>query len=389
MHREPSRTTNAASISVALKCQEARELERRGEYAEARACMAGIFPDRIGDEPKADGLSHDVRAEVYLRCGSLMNYYASSQGIAEGPREARRLLEYAYSLFEALENRDKEAETLNALAVTFWKEGNLSEAHKDSMRAALRANANEPKALALIHQAIACDGIQPDYGRMLFLLSQAAPFVDEGNHFVAGIYYNTLAIAHQSIGETKHQPEHFQIAIIHSTGACFHFEKLGHRRFYVRAENVLGNLYRSTFQYEEAREHLQHALRGAELLKDVTLTGQIYDTLAQTLRDQHNFDEAEKAARNAIRLLEDSGERIPLAEAYRTLSSILDQREFDWSAFSLNDWLLNKEREWIARAARESNGITRTAEKLGVKVTALRNRIDRTFPELNEVLKQK
>lgn len=311
-----------ATIDSGLRCREARELERRGEYEAARAALAGIFPARIGDEPIAEGLTEDVRAEVYLRCGVIAGFIASARGIATGQEAARRLLDYACGLYETLNDRDKESEALTAMAITYWREGNLDQAHQLLERAAIRASSDEPKALAAINRAIIFD-TEGAQAKAISLLGDVAPLINENNHYVAGIYYNTLSICYPRIGESQNRPECFQISIIHSTGACWHFERLGHRRYLARAENVLGNLYRSTHQYEAAQEHLSQALCIAETLKDRTLAGQIYDTIAETYCDEGKLDEAERAARAAIRLLEDSGERLPLAEAYETLARIL------------------------------------------------------------------
>ncbi|HEX8653081.1 MAG TPA: tetratricopeptide repeat protein [Pyrinomonadaceae bacterium] len=309
-------------IDAVSRCAEAHALERRGEYEQARLCLSSLFPARMGDEPTAEGLPLDTRAEVYLRCGAITTCLASARAIAEGQAIARRLLEYALGLFEALGNRNKESEALTAIGATYWREGNTAEADQFFERASIRADEDEFKAAALIARAILDRPVDPD--RSLRYLSIAASFVHENNHYIAGTYYNTLAFTYHILGEATDSPENYQIAIIHATGACFHFEKLGHRRYLARARNVLGNLYRLTGQHAEASEHLRQALRIAESLKDRTLAGQIYDTIAQNLRDQGRIPEAEKASRNAIRLLEDSGERKPLAEAYRTLASILD-----------------------------------------------------------------
>lgn len=348
--------------------------------------MGDFFPEAINVEPSVSGLPEELRGEVYLRCGVISGFYYSARALAEGQAAARQLVEYAHDIFEVLGVRDKQAEALNAIAITEWREGNLEAAERALESALALAESSEQKAIALINRAIVVDDNR-NYERMLELLREASDHVDESNHYVAGIYYNTLAEAHQSIGEAKHLREYFEFAIIHSTGACYHFEKLGHRRYQARAENVLGNLYRSTCQYVEAEEHLLHALRIAENLKDRTLVGQINDTLAQAYRDCGRKDEAEKRADLAIRLLKEAGEPAPLAEAYRTLASIIEP--FTWDNFSLNSRLLQEEQMWIVRAAHESDGITRAAEKLGVKLTALRNRIDRTFPEVDEIFKSK
>jgi tetratricopeptide (TPR) repeat protein len=322
MELNTSKVISGKHAGALAQCAEAQELERRGEYEEARRKLAGLFPERIGDDPNALGLMPEACAEVYLRCGVLMGFYASARAIAEGQEEARRLLDYAYVLFETAGNRDKEAEALTSIAVTYWREGNLEEADRLLERAPIRARADEPKAIALVNRAILYRQTEPE--RALGYLDTATSFVDESNHYVAGIYYNTLSVTHCSLAEKAYRPERFQIAIIHSTGACYHFERLGHRRYHARARNVLGNLHRLTGQHAQAAEHLRQALRIAESLKDRTLAGQIYDTIAQNLRDKGQLGEAEKAARNAVRLLEDSGERIPLAEAYMTLASILN-----------------------------------------------------------------
>ncbi len=378
-------TTNVASIQAALRCRESRELERQGEYEEARRRLGDLFPP-LGGEPEASGLSEDVRAEVYLRCGVVSGFYFSARGLREGQAHARRLLEYSHDLYEVLGDRDKQAEALSAQAVTLWREGELKQADRLLELAAVRAGSDEPKAVALINRAIVAHDVG-DYGRVLDLLAHAADFVHENDHYPAGIYYHALAKVNRAIGEEMFEPARFQVAIVHITGALYHYERLGHRRYGARGGAILGNLYRLTFEFVKAEESLTRALRTAEDLKDRTLAGQIYDTLAQTYRDWGKRDKAKTCAREAIRLLEESGEDIPLAEAHRTLASILHPEQSDWRNFSLDACLLAKERELITRAILESGGITRAAEKLGVKVPRLRMRIDRTFPELDDLIK--
>jgi len=91
-----------------------------------------------------------------------------------------------------------------------------------------------------------------------------------------------------------------------------------HKCYLANVENNLGFLYFKINRYDEAHEHLDHARRVFENLKDKTAIAQVDETRASVFLKQGRIVEAERAARFAARVLEKTGQQDILAEALIT-----------------------------------------------------------------------
>jgi DNA-binding NtrC family response regulator/predicted negative regulator of RcsB-dependent stress response len=302
-----------------LRCYLARELEAAGDYEAARGAMTELW-QRIGERPQTDGLEQHVAAEVLLCTGLLTGWLGSAHQVAGAQEIAKDLMSESFRIFESLDMRAKAAEAQIEIALCYWREGAFDEAritlHNATGR--LTSEDNELKALALLRSAI----VEKSAKRLndaLHILNEAAPLIATcDSQTLEGNFHNTFAIVLRNLGTTEQRADYIDRALIEYAAASFHFEQAGHTRYRARVENNLGFLLFTLSRFDEAHEHLDHARRLFESLKDRGSVAQVDDTRARALLAQGRDREAEKIVQSAVRTLENGGEQGLLAEALTT-----------------------------------------------------------------------
>ncbi len=307
-----------------LCCRLAKELEEAGNYEAARNAL-GEFWQRIGEQPKIEGLAQYIAAEVLLRAGSLAGWIGSSQQIEGAQETAKNLMSESMAVFGSLGEVEKAAEAETDLAYCYCREGAFEES-RDMLRDVLGRLANtegEVKAIALLRSAI----VELSANRnndALRLLTDAAPLFEVSqNHALKGKYHGNLACVLDNLSNDEQREDYRDRALVEFAAANFHFEQAGHTRYRAQTENNLGFLYFKTARFDEAHEHLDRARRLFISLKDSGIVAQIDETRSRTLLAQGYNLEAERIVRLAVRTLEKGDERFVLAEALATHGTAL------------------------------------------------------------------
>lgn len=107
--------------------------------------------------------------------------------------------------------------------------------------------------------------------------------------------------------------------MIEYTAAAYHFAEAGHIRYQACVENNLGFLFWQVHKLVEAHEHLDRAQILFVSLKDDLHGALVDETRARVLLSEGRLVDAEKAARRAVRILENGDEPSWLAEALISL----------------------------------------------------------------------
>src|SRR5207302_5772207 len=107
-------------------------------------------------------------------------------------------------------------------------------------------------------------------------------------------------------------------ALIEYAASSFHYEQAGNEIALARVESNLGFLFFKAERYRQAHEHLNIARHLFVRLKDVATAAQVDDTRARTLLAQGRAADAERIARQAVRVLERGGQQALLAEGLTT-----------------------------------------------------------------------
>jgi DNA-binding NtrC family response regulator/predicted negative regulator of RcsB-dependent stress response len=307
-----------------LRCQLARELEEAGKYEAARVAM-GEFWGRVGERPDINNLDLYTQAEVLLRAGVLSGWIGSSKQLEGSQEAAKNLISESITLFEELREKEKSAEALTELAYCYWREGALDEARVMLSDALARFGDSlcEQKAVALIRVTVV-ENAAARFNDSLRALAQAAPIVDaSSNHTLKGRFHVQLATALKNLGTSENRQDYIDRTLIEYAAASFHFEQAGHLNYCAAVENNLGGLYLNINRLIEAHEHLERARKLFAGLNDEVHRAQVDETRARVFLAEGRWREAEKAARSAIRTLEQGDEQALLAEALTTFGVAL------------------------------------------------------------------
>ena len=307
-----------------LRCRLAKELEEAGNYEAARGALGELW-QRIGSRPQIAKLDQHTAAEVLLRAGALTGWIGSTKQIEGAQETAKNLISESITSFESLGNVTKAAEGQTELACCYWREGALDEARvilHDAL-ARLTDDDNDVKAAALLRSAIV-EGSATHLNESLRIFTESARlFEASSNHALKGKFHVNLATTLKNLGESENRQDYIDRALIEYAAASFHFEQAGHTSYRAAVENNLGGLYLNINRLHEAHEHLERARKLFARLKDEVHHAQVDETRARAFLAEGRNAEAEKAARSAIRTLEQGDERTLLAEALTTHGAAL------------------------------------------------------------------
>jgi tetratricopeptide (TPR) repeat protein len=314
---------NHADISVADNviplCELARGLEEAGEFERAAETLQPFWKG-LPHRPVTEGLSAEAKAELLLRTGTLTGWLGSAKQVPGAQEIAKDLVSESASIFETLDLTEKIAESRVDLAICYWREGALDEA-RVTLRLVLDSlgdSRSEQRLRALSNSAMVERAATRDRDA-LRIYTKAAPLFDEStNHALKGKFHNSYATLLRSLGTSEHREEYIDKALLEYAAASYHFEQAGHRRFQARVENNVGFLFATIGRFSEAQHHLVRARSLHLSVGDHGGAAGAEDSRAQAFLLEGKYDQAERAARSAVRSLKRGGEQALLVEALTT-----------------------------------------------------------------------
>ncbi len=307
---------NPASAGIqdaGAKCRAAKALASAGDYEAAREALGALWSG-IGVRPDVESLSPKDQAEVLLRVGALSGWLGSSNQVPGAQGLAKDLISESIRAFEALGDQEKIAEAQSDVALCYWREGAMDEA-RVWFREALSKATDPANRLRILSRSTTVEYSSNRFAEALALLDQAAPLLDEvADQQARGCYHLQRAVVLERLGGS----ENLDRALIEITASSVHFEQANNRRYFARAENNTGHIFRKLGRYEDALDHLERARHSFIELGDVGTAAQVNDTRARVFIDQRRYVEAEKIAFTAVSELEKGDEQSLLAEALET-----------------------------------------------------------------------
>jgi tetratricopeptide (TPR) repeat protein len=258
----------------------AREFEDRGEYENARRALTRYWR-RIGEHPKVEGLESSTAGEVLLRAGVVTGLIGSKDQISHAQEKAKDLISQSLTLFQSTNYRKKIAEAQTELALCYWRTGEYDEARVllEETLPQLSVD-NELKAKTVLRLSIVQLEVSA-LDRALRTLTDYAPLFEKiNNQTLKGSYRVTLGNILEKLWETAQHTEYLDRALVEFSAASYHFEQAEHRCYLANTENNLALLYFTINRYEEAHQHLDHARRVLETLRDVSGIAQVDETRA-------------------------------------------------------------------------------------------------------------
>lgn len=318
LSRELENPNLSVNSRAELYCEAAKLLEYRGEYEKARKLLSGYWK-RIGERPTVAGLEPSTAGEVLLRAGVLTGWIGSKSQIAESQENAKNLIFESLTIFQSSNYRKKIAEAQTELALCYWRTGEYNEA-RDLLNEALPllTTPSEVKAKAVVRLAIVeCEAAS--YSKALRTLTNNAPLFEKvNNETLKGSYHVTLGTVLRHLWEAKPRADYLDQALIEYAAAGYHFGQAEHKCYLANVENLLGLIYFQINRCEEAHQHLDRSRRIHAALKDAGTAAQIDESRASVFLKQGRVNEAEAAARAAVRGQEKTGRHAVLAEALIT-----------------------------------------------------------------------
>ena len=316
--------TFSRSQRAMLCCQQARQLERAGEYELGCQALREFWPDTRG--PLAlDGLDLLAQAELSLRAGALTGWAGSASQVEDAQEKAKDLISHSIELFEELGETSRVAGARSDLALCYWRQGAFDEARlilKDALNRLTDAD-QEARVITVIRLGM-LEKAAGRYGDALSAYAEAGPLVERmDNHAIKGTFHNELAGLLTRLGLAEESEARIDRALVEYAAASFHFEQAGHLRFRASVENNLAYLLLRIKRFADAHDHLDRARSLWIELKDVKSVGQSDDTRARALLEEGHLAKAEAFAKQSVKALQGGGEQSILAEALTTLGVIL------------------------------------------------------------------
>ncbi len=300
-------------------CELARGLEEAGEFERAAETLHPYWHG-LPHRPDTDGLTDEAKAELLLRTGTLTGWLGSSRQLPGAQEIAKDLISESAAIFETIRRTEKIAEARVDLAVCYWREGALDEA-RVTLRLVLDSfgeKQSEQRLRALLNSAIVEKVATRDRDALRIYIENAPLFDLSSNHALKGKFHNSYATVLRGLGGAEQGDDYIDRALVEYAAASYHFEKAGHRRFQARVENNVGFLFASIGRFSEAKEHLARARSLHLSVGDHWGVATVEDSRAQAFLLERKYDQAEKAARTAVRALKRGGEQALLAEALTT-----------------------------------------------------------------------
>jgi tetratricopeptide (TPR) repeat protein len=294
-------------------------LEEAGEFEQAAETLRPFWNGLL-TRPNTTGLDGAANAELLLRSGTLTGWLGSAKQIPGSQEVAKDLISESAAIFESLEEPEKVAEARVDLAICYWREGGLDEA-RITLRLVLDSLAetqSEQRLRALLNSAIVERAATRDHDA-LRIYREAAPLFDlSSNDALKGKFHNSYATVLRSLGSSENRENYIDRALVEYAAASYHFEQAGHKRFQARVENNVGFLFATIGKFTEAQAHLTRARALHLSVGDHGGAAGAEDSRAQAFLLEGKYEQAEKAARFAVRSLKQGGENALLAEALTT-----------------------------------------------------------------------
>ena len=306
-----------------VACQEAKELQRLGDYEGAREAL-NEFWDASTNVVTVDQLDGALKADVLLRVGSVASRVGSAAP-NEGTQEtAKDFISQSIRIYEELGKQRKAAEARADLALCYWREGAFDEARINLAKALSEITKEDTdlKALILIRTGI----VEADSRRLseaLKIYTEAADLVEHsGDHYLQGTFHISLGTTLRRMADANNLEAYLDRALIEYAAASFHFEQARNKRYFANVENNLGFLLFTIGRYQEAHSHLDRARQLYSELKDTYSVAHADETRARTFLAAGRLADAERVIRSAVRVLERGDEKATLADALTTFGTV-------------------------------------------------------------------
>ena len=307
----------SSTLSVPALAKKLIKLERSGRYEEALR----IFSDDFDDPnflPVVEGLPAEDGAELLLRFGSLIGFYAFKHQVDGGQERSKDLLTMAVRQFTELNEVAKIAECQNYIALGYWRKGELEEAKvwiEESLSNELPIS-NDARLYGHVTKSLIMLSAKSFTENIANCLAVENDFREFGDAFLNGSLCTNVGLSFKNCGQLVDATRYLTLARI------FH-ERSRHKVYLGTVYNNLAQLWKTQQRFGAAHESVDAAIKLYRQLRDRNREGSSIDTKAQIFLEERKLPEALAAADRSIVVLRKSDNTDFVVESLLTRSKIL------------------------------------------------------------------
>ncbi len=309
----PQRVT-ATSVSVC----ELRKLERKGKYQEALNSLGEIWSDPPETKPQLRHFAPQTAAEVLLRCGALIGFWAHNRQIQDGQDFSKDLLSEAHTYFVSADDTNNIAECENYLALAYWRAGEIKEARL-WLQISLehRLSESDPVRLYSTLINILIESVESNYSEVLKIATENESFfLKYGDPFLKGCFYTNYGLGLKNTGNIADAFRKLEMA-------RFYHQKSGHKIYLATVENNLAQIFKIQKRFDKAHESINKARKIFKQLGDSARESYCFDTKAQIYLAEEKLSIALKTVEKAETILRTGDSRNYLLDTLLTKIKIL------------------------------------------------------------------
>lgn len=292
-------------------------LEKQGKYDSAVSLLENIWPNKA-ELPSAEGLPEAAKAELYLRCGSILGFYGLTRRIANSQEMSKDLITRALDIYNGLGNEEKIAECENYISLGYWRTGEFNEAETWIASALSRElpNVSGVRLYTYVLKGLILLGKRDFESVGNDFKALETDFLNSGDDFLIGNFFNNYGLALKNLGSLNN-------ALGLLSLARTHFSLAGHLIYTALAENNISQIFRQLGNYDEAHSAIDRASKSFADAGDETRSGFSLDTKALIYIEQCKFAEAADTAEKGISILRKSENAAYLSETMLTKAKAL------------------------------------------------------------------
>lgn len=260
--------------------------DRRGEYQKVYGLLKG-FLDKEGKSLCLNKVPKKFHAEISLRFGVAYGFVGSINAIPNSQSVSKDLLSNARSLFLVQGDEEKVAECEAHLASAYVRQNEFKEAEA-WLSQSISRNIDKTGYIRLFTYIISSINYlqKKEFTELCNWLPKFERFyLDLGNIFLLGNFYNNLAISEKNSIPTKNTFSYFE-------KARNYFWEIQNLHYVGCVENNIAMFHKNQKDFKKAHKAIDSASIIFESIGDLSRKFFCYDTKAEIYLEENNLDSA-------------------------------------------------------------------------------------------------
>jgi len=312
------RTLHAqTAIPISVSAKRLLKLERTGRYDEALSLFGNEWETEDLSQRQAD-VSGSEQAEFRLRFGCLIGFEGYRRQLAGAQERSKDILTDARERFLKSGQAAKVAECESYIALAYWRKGEHLEAETwvETALAHELEETSDAALYALLTKSLILLSQRRDTENIDHCLRIEERFRRSNDPFFNGSLSANLGVSYRNLGYSAEAMKYFGLA------RSFH-ERSGHKTCLAIVQNNLALLLNAVGRYDEAHKAADDAIRLYKQTKDKVREASSLDSKAQIFLTEGRLQEGLDAAERSIKMLRKGAGASDLAESLYTRARLL------------------------------------------------------------------